>query len=360
MDIRTTKHLPTEKGNAVALTLLGLAVALLAGMVVLYIVGSEKPQPVPIEIATSGQEDPSDEADPYALWNTYTNVPYAFTIRYPKGWVVAEQAEISPYVVLYDASQTTAIDTGSALDYQTRVSIFPLGEMATSTTYDEVPSKTIIAIRGASALDRVLEGTKQPWSTTVRFDQVPKSWNVRGQISARVFIESEEVTYERNGQKIETEMFDPSLGDVLRRYGYVNPDSWQTITLILQSFSFISPNADAPESITKTAESKIRTDFSIKNLEPDTLITTPLILDGSLTESWGAPEKINITLTDTSGAVLASTSVNVLLDTTAPSLFRFSAVLDFAQTTNATGTLLIVHPDGITNQAEIPVRFRDF
>jgi hypothetical protein len=351
-----------EKGNAVALTLLGLSVALLAGMVVLFLIGKERPQPIPLDIANLDMNDTEDgdSVDPYTSWETYTNAQFEFSIRYPKGWIVAEGLEEEfPMITLYDASQPASTSTTEGVhEYPTSISVYPKGNPSYRIIGVDIPSNTLVPIRGASATDYILEGTKSPWATAVKFDTHPTSWGPDGHIFVRAHIEDEVRTFLRDSEEIDEATFDPQNGDTMQHVGFVNPETWNTLSLILQSFTFSLADISDTNSMSNsgTTTNSARIDITLRNPQPDELLTSPLLVEGTVDETWGTSTPLLVSLADTEGTILATSSAPLGLDDGASSS-RFTTVLSFEAVSDSVGVLSIQHPEGTTDPLSLTVRF---
>jgi len=131
MSADTPRGRHTEAGNAVALTLLGLAVAILAGVVVLYVLGKSSHQPIYTpEIADEEVMEVVEEKKSREGWGTYVNDIYEFSFEYPSGWVVATGTLSTgePVVSVFPAVATSTTSNVVSLgEVTSHVSVYPHG-----------------------------------------------------------------------------------------------------------------------------------------------------------------------------------------------------------------------------------------
>ncbi len=369
-------HRQDEAGNVVALTLLGLAVAILAGVAVLVLVGYKKQQPIQSlpEADTAPLADQAASGpDPYDGWQTYTSNDYHFSVRYPEGWAVEERyASDTPSFMLYDA-RGIAVGTSSSATVPKAelagsvVSIFPKGPRIITAGETVSASKTILRIGGASARDLVLEGTAQPWATIVDFEARPTSWNDEGTIFTRAPIVEEEVEYRRGADVITQDLYDPTNGDTVRRLGFVDPSTRALTENILLSFKFIDdrdtsqPGIPADGSSTSTQE---RSDITVTEPLANTTVASPLAVRGVVDTKWFAEESLfSVSLTDGAGTVITIADVRAdpaaSRDEAGP--VPFVATLSFDPGSATSGTLIFKPVSEAKDVAEyaIPIVFED-
>lgn len=348
-----------EKGNVVTLTLVALAVAVLAGVVVLFLAGRREPVPLPPVGEMADPSDLGDEAqqDPRANWPTYTDDTYSFSVQYPPGWIVDTGTyEDQPVVTLRpDMGTTTEPGPWNDRTSGTFVSIFPQGLQSEGVFYGERKSMVIIPVPQAVARDFVLTN-KHPWATKVTFEQYPDTWSASGYVFARANIEGEEETCMRDGEEVEGEQCDTQKGDTLNRTGFVDPAMRSLEELILTSFSFsIDPEQAAANALDDLIQ--------VTSPHPDALVTSPLVVEGQARGTWFFEASFGATLYDNEGKVLVATPVTTSADWMTESFVPFSVSLAFAGTTATSGVLVLekANPSGLPEHAatyEIPVRFK--
>ena len=348
----------TQAGNAVTLTLLGLAVSILAGVVVLYVLGKQMPQPGPqpiTEQATTSEESLVTDVDPRAGWNTYENSDFDFSIMYPPGWIVATGTILgAPVVTLYDATQEVAsTSTFGIHELPVRVSVYPQGLPMGGKGEERVQSKTIIVAPEASAMDYVLSSGK-PWATVVNFGKHPLTWNTSGFLYGRVAIEEEELAYMRGDTGIAPEDFDPYSGDVLVTHGFVDTAQWDKVSLMLRSFAFV--NTDEWQRAQQLPL------ITVASPQPGDTLTSPFTVSGEAHGSWYFEGSFPVRLTDDSGTVLAEVPAQALDDWMQDAPVPFEVSISFDPTTATSGTLTLIrdNPSGLPeNDASvaIPVLF---
>ncbi len=348
-----TCHKRTEAGNAAALTLFGLAVAILAGVAVLVFVGQKQSHyvPAPIQIEATSTDSVVAEKDPYEGWETLLNEEYQFHIRYPSGWRVEEAtASGTPVFTLYDPLQLDAVASGSASALSPHllpsiVSIYPQGSHLLTTSEKVTASRVILSSGRASAKDLLLEGANQPWATIVHFEDVPSSWVSGGGLYAQVQVTEEEVEYQRGAQVIPQEEFDPSAGDVIKRYGFVDSQIRSIEEQILLSFHFLdATGVEGQGTTTEDVQAQfVREDIIVTEPLPNAYITSPLVVRGIAKNTWFSEESLfSVVLEDVEGNTITIGDVrsDTLLQSEGQEDIPFIATLSFDSGTATSGVLM--------------------
>lgn len=348
-----------ERGNAVTLTLLGLSVAILAGIAVLYYIGKTKPEP--IFVARPAEEGTSTEAtenDPRAGWNTYVDSMYDFSIEFPNGWVVATGTLSTgdPVVSVYKAMGTSTNMVYSHQDVVSHVSVYPLGIAAEGIVGVMEPSKVIVTVPQASAKDYVLESGR-PWATKAVFDVYPESWNASGFLFARSKIQEEEIKYMRGDTQIAQYEFDPFTGDSIVRSGFIDTQEREVEEEILRSFSFKDEKTQGSEAQGKT--------ITIEAPKAGEVIKNPLVVRGSIPGGWYFEDTLATAWLKTDdGTIVAEALVVPVENGGTQDAMQFEISLVFETPTATSGKLAIGEKEkgGTATEGsfvEIPVLFTD-
>ncbi len=343
-----------EAGNAVTLTLLGLAVAILAGVVVLYWVGKSTPEQVTPRVA-SEVATTTPIVDPRAGWQTYTDPVYAFSIQFPPGWVVATGTTGIDPVITLAPGVLNGTSTHSYHDALSRVSIYPLGLSKGGVFESEQQSGVIVEVPQASAKDYVLE-SKRPWATIGRFEVYPSSWNEAGYIFARAVVEGESFKYLRGETEISEAAFDPMMDDRAIRVGYVDPVLRSTEEGILTSFRFTDTSVG--DRATTATEDMIMVTSPL----PDVLVKSPLTVSGKARGGWYFEGSFPVRLESGRGEVLAEVPATAQGEWTTSEFVPFELSVVFSETTATSGVLILQksNPSGLPafdDEIRIPVRF---
>jgi hypothetical protein len=348
-----TQSVRTDAGNAVTLTLLGLAVAILAGVAVLYFMGKSMPQPEPyptkIDEATT-TDTAVETPDPRAGWNTYDNDEFDFSIMYPQGWIVATGTVLGvPIVTLYDATQQPASTSAFGVhELSVRVSLYPQGLPMGGKGEQKEQSTTILTVPEASALDYVL-GSGKPWATVVNFARRPETWGESGFMYGRVAVQEEELAYMRGDTGVSPEEFDPYAGDTLVTYGFVDAVQWDLVSEILRSFSFAT--GEVSDSVTAPR-------ITVATPQPGSAVSSPLTVSGEAHGSWYFEGSFPVRLLAADGTVLAEVPAPALEDWMQDAMVPFEVSLAFPATTATSGTLVLMrdNPSGLPeNDASIKI-----
>lgn len=346
-----------EGGNAVTLTLLGLSVAILAGVVVLYFIGKTAPEQVyvPQPIDEERIEDSTDvKKNPREGWNTYLNETYDFSVEYPAGWVVATGTLSTgdPAVSLFKATGTSTDMVFDHHDVASHVSVYPLGVATEGLQGTMSPSTVIVEVPHASAKDYVLFETKRPWATKATFDQYPASWNDSGFVFSRVIVQEEELLYMRGEEEIEQHEFDPFAGDSVERVGFIDATEREVQEEILRSFRFTGDNKDALLDEETT--------ISIETPLSDTVVTSPLSVRGTISGKWHFEDEYVVRVETAEGDVVTEVPITPEEPHAEGETSSFEVSLVFEVPTHATSGAVIV--DGREQGGEnayfsIPIRF---
>ncbi len=368
------RHRHEEAGNVVALTLLGLAVAILAGVAVLVLIGYKKQQPIPalsdVDVATN---EVVVETDPYEGWATYTNTDLQFSIRYPEGWAVKEHvASDTPSVVVYDArGDISGTSTGRDVDRfedmaPNAIHIRPRGPRENVVGEKKGPSTVILPIAGASAQDLVLEGTAQSWATIVHFEMFPATWNASGTIFARLPIAEEEVEYRRGAETIPLDSYDPTVGDHARRFGFVDPSARTLLERVLLSFTFVDDREksgmnESSEGVVSPQQDS-RSDILVTEPLANASVASPLVVRGVADARWFAEDSLfSVVLTDEVGNIvtIADVRADAAVANDVSELVPFVATLSFDPGTATSGALVFKPASSASAVTEhsIPVKF---
>lgn len=359
-----------ERGNAVALTLLMLSVAVFAGVVVLYFIGrSDSVNPMPAvtddKIADTATADtPSGDKKQKEVqkkdgWLTYKNEEYDFSIQLPAGWIVATGTLKTgdPAITFYKArikNGTTTVYGPN--DDVTHVSVYPLGVAGEGISGKTEHSKVIIKTPHAFAKDYVLSSGKA-WATKGEFDVHPGSWNDSGFVFARTVIEEEEVKYMRGDKEIEQYEFDPFAGDYVERSGFINSQTRSTEEEILKSFSFIKTDEGGKGVVDKTSDY-----INIKSPKKNDVISSPVVVKGEARGSWYFEGDFPVRLETDKGEIVAETYATALDDWATDDYvpFELSIVFDMPVATSGRIVLMNNNPSGIDKNkmnVVVPVLF---
>lgn len=357
-----------ERGNVVTLVLLGLAVAILAGVIVLYFYGNRNTVPLTPLDGNNGAGTSTDEvtqADPRADWSTYENSEFNFTIKYPPGWVVNEGTiGLEPAITIHPDLGTTS-DLVAPWDHHTEathLSIYPQGIPTEGIMGDERPSDIIVTAPRAVARDYILENGR-PWATMVRFEAPPAGWNSSGFVLARALIEDEETICLRAGEPVPEGDCQPLTGDEIARSGYVDPALRETQKLMLTSFGF-ETSADPLNETTSAQTRPIDDLIRVTSPVADSTVTSPLVIEGEARGTWFFEASFPVELRTSSGEVLVRAPATATDDWMTEDFVPFTVSLAFPEPQTATGTLLLErsNPSGLESQARsvsIPVRFSE-
>lgn len=339
-----------ERGNAVTLTLLGLALAILAGVGVLYVVGKDAPRPLPVSVRESASTT-EVVVDPRAGWGVYTDTLFQFSVSYPPGWLVASSTEDGfPVITVMPGTIATTSNEG---EMSTSVSFYPRGSTRHAFKDVEYQSAVIVTIPEASAKDYVLTN-KRPWATLVRFGRYPSSWDPNGYVFAEVAVEEEHVKYERGGVLL-PDGTAPSDGDIPVRDGFVDPALRGLEEEMLRSIVFSS-------SSTTDTEASSTSPLTLESPKEDDLVSSPLTVRGAAPGSWYFEGSFPVKLETLAGEVVAEAPVHAVGEwmTSAMVPFEISLVFDMPHATSGRLVFAPDNPSGLSDTGHtfsIPVRF---
>ncbi len=345
-----------EGGNIVALTLLGLAIAIMAGVVVLYFVGNTskqqtyKPAPADEEVFKDESLQTEKEINPREGWITYENSDYNFSIEFPKGWAVATGTLSTgdPAITVYKAK--TASDTPQVYSPQDRVShvsVYPLGVATEGITAKTKSSKVIVPVPQAFAKDYVLKSGKA-WATEVKFDKYPKTWNSSGFVFARAVVEEEELIYMRGDTEIEQYEFDPNTGDHIERIGFIDSKIRSVEEEILRSFKFINTDNVKEE---KVSLKSVYIDYP----KSGDVVVSPLTISGKIKENVYRNDDVQIKLSDNEGNIISEIPVTNINESVENGYMPFELSVVFEDVTATSGKLFVVHNS--SEEISIPILF---
>lgn len=342
-----------EKGNVVVLTLLGLSVAILAGIVALYFIGRTAPEKVIIQ-----QTDPEEfvfEESPTASnaregWRLYEEALYNVSFEYPQGWVVATGTLSTgdPVISISKATEASNADqVYSTLDTVPHVSIYPRGVASEGLWSKMEESGIVFEIEGMSALDYIL-GSGRPWATMVSFETYPESWNEFGFAFARLPIVEENIVYMRGDTTIEQYEFDPFAGDVVERNGIIDTGLRAVQEEILRSIRFrnsfsIDANKEKPLVILEFPS------------EGD-IARNPLLVKGQIMSERYRDNEFVVRLETAEGQLVAQ--VGVLPSEIGDEMIPFEVSMTFAPPSATSGVLYIgrsIFSDSFKDDAEVAV-----
>ncbi len=346
---RTTRS-EHEGGNAVALTLLGLAVMIVAGVAVLYVTGRHTPQPIPTPREVASSTD--DVVDLRAGWKTYEDSQYAFTVQYPSEWVVATGTIGTGPVITFAPGVLGASSSAVYHEAATRVSVYPRGTALWPPADESVQSPVIVAVPQASARDFILE-SKRPWATVVQFGRVPGTWDPSGIVVGRTAIEDEAMR-PSGGEGVDTASSSPER---VVRTGFVDPALRGTVEEVLRSFVFA---AAAPEG--GEVGGGETANIVVEAPERGAVLTSPVTVRGKARGSWYFEASFPVTLRAADGTVLATVPARAIGDWMTDDFVPFEVSVAFDPGTATSGELVLArdNPSGIRAQdasATVPVQF---
>ncbi|HCC04812.1 TPA: hypothetical protein DEP58_00720 [Patescibacteria group bacterium] len=304
MNTDTPRGRHTEAGNAVALTLLGLAVAILAGVAVLYVIGKSSHQPIYTPEIADEEVIEEEEKNSREGWGTYVNDTYEFSFEYPSGWMVATGTLSTgePVVSVFPAVATSTTSNVVSLEEITsHVSVYPHGAETEETFGKMQASTVIIQIPEASAKDYVFN-TGRPWATKAVFDNSPSSWTDAGFVFARALVEEEEFLFMRGEVEISQDEFDEVSGDVMLRSGFIDANVRHIEEEILRSFTFIDTSASSTQESFANEE-----EIVVLSPEHGEIISSPFSVRGQLPSSIEGD--VSLRLEAMGGEVLAEVPI---------------------------------------------------
>jgi hypothetical protein len=345
------------------MTLLGLAVAILAGVAMLYYIGRDGPDHVPATFPNdtdSVTTDASEPINPRAGWRTYQDSAYDLSVQYPSGWIVVSGTLLGvPVVTLYADGQEVPDTLAGVHETPFRVSIYPQGLPMGSAGEREVASGVAMSV-ARSELSNLVLGDGTPWAVRARFERNPSSWDSAGFIFARVPVMDEQVGYLRGDVGISPEEFDVYSGDEMVRFGYVDRQQWATVVSILESFSFSDrdDSGDGPAWMSWSVQELIRVEEPI----PGSVIQSPLRVRGEARGMWYFEASFPVRLETLDGEVLAEAPATAGSDWMTEEFVPFDLLLAFPDTTATEGVLVLErdNPTGMTEfdrVLRLPVRF---
>jgi len=303
MSADTPRGRHTEAGNVVALTLLGLAVAILAGVVVLYALGKSTHQPIYTpEIADEEVMEVVEEKKSREGWGTYVNDTYEFSFEYPSGWVVATGTLSTgePVVSVFPAVATSTTSNVVSLgEVTSHVSVYPHGA-ETEEKFGKMQASTVIIQVPEAAAKDYISNTGKPWATKAVFDNSPSSWTDAGFVFARALVEEEEILFMRGEVEISQDEFNESLGDVMIRSGFIDANVRHIEEEILRSFTFTNTSVSSTQEL-------VANESGIVVLSPEygEIISSPFSVQGQLPSSV----EVSLRLEATGGEVLAEVPI---------------------------------------------------
>jgi len=346
-----------EQGNAVTLTLLGLSIAILAGVVVLYFVGKKAPEQVyvtssPVDESVSTEEDMVEEVEVSQKgWNTYVNDEYNFSMEYPDGWVVATGTLSTgdPAITFVQATQVIATSTPvySHQDAVAHVSVYPLGVATEGIISESALSDVTLLVSHASVQDYILTSGR-PWATKAAFEASPNSWNESGFVFARVVVEEEMLSYMRGDTEIERYEFDPVTGDHIERAGFVDTNVRDIEESMLLSFRFLGGDGEAYQA---------KESIVLEEPLQGAIVSSPQTIKGAIPGGWYFGEEYPITLQTTDGEVLAELFVTGLEEWDSQASIPFEVSLVFETPTATSGVLIIGEDAEMGRKLLMPVKF---
>jgi len=328
----------TEGGNAVALILLGLALAVVAGVVMLYVVGGTRQAPVPVVTSTSTVEATSD-TDPRSGWGTYRDSTYGFSVQYPEGWLVATGTLDAVPVITIAPGIANASSTALYHTAATRVSVYPLGgTIPDLEPYDrEQQSAVIVSVPQAVAKDYTLR-SKRPWASVARFERPLPGWMVGGFVFARARVEDEGVSYWRGDTKVSEEEYSTTTDQVFRE-GFVDPAVRALEEEILRSFVVSEEIASSAGAGEETQAIRVVTP------EAYATVTSPLMVRGEARGSWFFEGSFPARLEIESGETLVTVPARALGEWMTDAFVPFEVSVSFVVPAATSARLVLTRDD---------------
>jgi hypothetical protein len=343
-----------EGGNVVALTLLGLAVAILTGVVVLYLIGKSSPQPMYTpKPASEDVVETQTAPNPREGWRVYEDEMYGFHVEFPQGWVVATGTLPTgePVITIAQALSTSSLNTVFSLeDVASHVSVYPQGITGGDILNKTKASEVVITVPQASASDYILKNGK-PWATKATFEKYPESWSEAGFVFARAIVEEEVIEYMRGEKQIAEFEFDPLQGDALERTGFLDSKIRETQEEILRSFSF-GIGGEAGDVMTTISPDFILLETPLR----DTTVASPLTVRGEVLGEWYTDESISVRLETSDGEALTEVPVT-LGEWFSQEKKPFEVSLVFDTPTATSGNLIVGNLQAENKKVSIPVTF---
>lgn len=347
----------TEGGNIVALILLGLALAVVAGVIMLYIVGGTRQAPVPVSMGTSTAEVTPD-ADPRSGWGTYHDPMYGFSVQYPQGWLIATGTLGTLPVITIAPGVADASSTALYHSAPTRVSVYPLGgNIPDLAPHDrEQQSTVIVPVPQAVAKDYALH-SKRPWASVVRFEQPLPGWAGEGFVFARARIEDEGTSYWRADAEVAASEYSTTT-DQMFREGFVDPTIRGLEEEILRSLS-VSFEEGTKSEKADAGDEEVSRDIRVTAPEAYATVTPPLIVRGEARGSWFFEGSFPVRLETEGGETLTQVPARALGEWMTDAFVPFEVSVSFAVPTATSARLVLSRDDprgnGATNDVIVPV-----
>lgn len=232
-------------------------------------------------------------------WETYTNRHYGFTLRYPPDWVVNESPadpDAPVYNIYKPGSDRLKLPFDHHTEGVTHVSVYPKGIPTEGVFGRSEKSGVRFSETVNNKRDYILEdGTA--WATIAHFTNFPATWSGAGFIFASVDIKDLEAECLRDGGRITNDECEPLFGDMVVRSGKIDEYERQIIVSILESFRFLEEGEIAKNSY----KDLIRVD----NPAPESIVTSPLTIEGEARGSWYFEGSFPVVLTDWDGRIIA-------------------------------------------------------
>jgi hypothetical protein len=174
-------------------------------------------------------------------------------------------------------------------------------------------------------------------------------------VYGRVPIEEEQVSYLRGETPITPEDFDAYAGDTTVLSGYVDALAWETMSLVLSSFTFTTlPQLGSASELAP---------ITITSPTPGAVVSSPLIVEGEARGMWYFEASFPVRLVTDSGEVLAELPATALDDWMTEDFVPITVSIAFAPTQATSGKLILSrdNPSGLPEHdasVEIPVFFQ--
>ena len=274
-------------------------------------------------------------------WQTYTNRKYNFSLEYPNGWWIAENAGKpgAPVINIYNVEFNGPFDlplTMNADPQISHISFFPHGPnlkaaSGINVSLNEVNAPITFAPDSINSIAYQLNDG-QLWGYLLKPEVLPDNWTKDGFIFAQISVKNLKMKcFDESGKEKSITNCEPRNGDRIIRYGLVNKADRILIQHILSTLYF---------SDSKERRRPVLEFIQVDDLTANDTIYSPATIKGYARGIWFSEGRFTVILKDKNHKTISQSPAFAIEEWQTTGLVPFETKIAFDPSHSGQGYLL--------------------